>query len=115
MASSTKRAEDFVTSPLFEVTAESFAANTDAQIASDTYRRGELFLEAARKWIPSNGRVLDYGCGPGRIAHILAVGGYRVVGVDPSPAMIREANRQGPVAQLEFENCFDVTMLHGRQ
>jgi SAM-dependent methyltransferase len=59
-------------------------------------------LAAVQKWIPSNGQLLDYGCGPGRLARLLAEAGYRVVAVDPSPKMIGEAKKQRPVPELEF-------------
>lgn len=39
-------------------------------------------------------RLLDFGCGVGRLAGWLRGRGYRVVGVDPSPAMVDEARRR---------------------
>ena len=48
--------------------AEAFARNADVQIAKGTYRRGQLFTSAVSQYGPAGGRVLDYGCGPGRIA-----------------------------------------------
>lgn len=80
---------------LFDETAASFAAWVDKLIAMGRYRRGECFVEAARSMVPAGGHILDYGCGPGRISALLAGCGFRVLGVDPSPAMI-EAARQQP-------------------
>lgn len=46
-------------------------------------------------------RVLDAGCGPGRYAEWLLEHGARVVGVDVSPKMIRQARKRvGAQAQL---------------
>lgn len=44
-------------------------------------------------WMPPNGRVLDLGCGQGRLATAVArrVRSLHVVGVDVSPAMIAAA------------------------
>jgi SAM-dependent methyltransferase len=39
--------------------------------------------------------VLDIGCGPGRIAAALAAQGRIVLGIDPSPYAIAEAQRRG--------------------
>ena len=79
---------------LFDKTAEEFAARADSQIEEGRYRRGELFLNAALSKVTSNGYVLDYGCGPGRISSILSKRGFRVLGVDPSSEMIALARHQ---------------------
>ncbi len=41
-------------------------------------------------------RVLDAGCGPGRVGAELAVRGHRVVGVDADPALIEAARTDHP-------------------
>ena len=47
-----------------------------------------------RKYLPSDGRILDLGCGAGRTTFGLYGEGYRnIVGVDLSPALIRQARR----------------------
>jgi len=79
---------------MFSDTAREFAETIDASIAARTYTRGELFVRAVQRAVRPHGQVLDYGCGPGRLAHLIAEQGYRVHGLDPSPAMIAEAVRQ---------------------
>src|SRR5215207_9237420 len=97
---------------LFDTTANHFARGLDAMIERGTYTRGALFLDAVRRAVPPGGRVLDYGCGPGRIARLVAREGYRVRGLDPSAGMIREARGQDS-AQIELE--FEVTNGNGEQ
>jgi len=50
------------------------------------------------------GRLLDVGCGPGRLDRLLAAANpdLRVVGLDSSGAMVREARRGPMPANLEF-------------
>jgi len=43
-----------------------------------------------------DGRVVEYGCGGGRLAEALIRAGYSVTGIDISPAMIRLARRRAP-------------------
>jgi SAM-dependent methyltransferase len=43
--------------------------------------------------LPQSGRVLDAGCGYGRIAIPLAERGYEVTGLDVSPNLLRSARR----------------------
>lgn len=80
--------------PLFDRTAQAFADGIDRSIAAHRYLRGALFVEAVERHVPRGGRILDFGCGPGRIARLVAGAGYSVEGVDPSPGMIDLARAQ---------------------
>jgi SAM-dependent methyltransferase len=46
--------------------------------------------------LPRQARVLDAGCGPGRVGGELAARGHAVVGVDVDPALIRAAEEDHP-------------------
>ena len=94
------------TPTLFDQTAAGFTAKVDKQIESGRYQRGNLFLAAAESSVPSQGYILDYGCGPGRISALLAGRGFRILGVDPSPAMIAASRQQRLEAlHVEFQLC----------
>jgi SAM-dependent methyltransferase len=91
---------------LFDETASSFAAGTDDQLARNRYIRGQRFVEAVLDVTPPSGYVLDYGCGPGRLARLIGQCGFRVHGVDASQGMIEEARRLDlDGAAVTFEGC----------
>lgn len=55
-------------------------------------------------YLPRESRILDYGCGYGRLTgRLLDLGYPRVVGVDPSLAMIERGRRLRPRAPLRHE------------
>jgi SAM-dependent methyltransferase len=55
-----------------------------------------------RNYLKADARILDYGCGYGRVATLLYEEGYQqVVGVDPASGMIEKARRLHP--QLSFQ------------
>lgn len=45
---------------------------------------------------PRGARILDAGCGPGRLAGYLAAAGHHVVGVDVDPVLIAAAEQDHP-------------------
>lgn len=62
-------------------------------------------VEVVRRWTPvENARVLDFGCGIGRVAIALAPHASEVAGVDVSAGMIEEARRRAAgLADVRFE------------
>jgi SAM-dependent methyltransferase len=46
--------------------------------------------------VPRHARVLDAGCGPGRVGAALAEAGHHVVGVDVDPVLIEAAEQDHP-------------------
>jgi SAM-dependent methyltransferase len=81
-------------STLFDRTASEFRSGADRLIEEGKYVRGQLFVQAAKRFVRPGGKILDYGCGPGRISVFLVRSGFRVQGVDPAPGMLREAAAQ---------------------
>ncbi|ORW69184.1 class I SAM-dependent methyltransferase [Mycobacterium saskatchewanense] len=62
-------------------------------------RAGEDLAGEARMvdaMVPRGARILDAGCGPGRVGGYLAEVGHRVVGVDVDPALIEAAEQDHP-------------------
>lgn len=47
-------------------------------------------------------RIIDLGCGIGRISQALAYAGLEVIGVDRQPEYIHEASQIGPASRLRF-------------
>jgi 2-polyprenyl-3-methyl-5-hydroxy-6-metoxy-1,4-benzoquinol methylase len=66
-------------------------------------------------------RILDAGCGAGRVAGLLAAAGHRVTGVDLDPELIAAAAedypgpdwRVGDLAELDLPDRFDVVVCAG--
>ena len=57
--------------------------------------------------VPAGALVIDAGCGTGRYARGLAGAGFRVIGVDRSPALIAEARAASPPAAVTYV-CADL-------
>jgi 2-polyprenyl-3-methyl-5-hydroxy-6-metoxy-1,4-benzoquinol methylase len=72
--------------------------------------------------VPPASRILDAGCGPGRVGAVLHERGHTVVGVDADPVLIAAAKEDHPgprwlvgdLAELELdEEPFDVAVVAG--
>jgi SAM-dependent methyltransferase len=79
----------------------------DADLYDHEYKRRRAdvawYVELARRLVPAGGRILDLGCGTGRVTFALARAGFEVVGVDASPAMLArlEARRARVAPSLQ--------------
>lgn len=101
--------------------AEAYAARFRALAESGADVHGEASYVATL--LPPGARVLDAGCGTGRVTARLAELGYDAVGCDADPAMIEVARRETPgldlrvadLATLDLgaEDPFDLVLLAG--
>jgi SAM-dependent methyltransferase len=100
----------------------------DGFIAASSYGPAAYFAPV-RRWLKAErvamrlarGRVLDVGCGPGRVALELQERGHEVVAIDVSPLAVEVARRRGvrdarelPVTRVSRElGHFDTFVLFG--
>ena len=61
-------------------------------------------VECLAQWVRPDDRILDFGCGYGRVLGLLHQHGYHdLIGVDAASAMIADARRRFPA--ITFEHC----------
>lgn len=72
-------------------------------------------LKHYKKYLKPNARILDLGCGLGCTAVPLSTLGYKVVGIDNDPKVIRaakqNANNFGKDIQIIRSNVFDINNI----
>jgi SAM-dependent methyltransferase len=61
--------------------------------------------KTAWAYLPSEGRILDVGCGPGHLLADLVADNFQSVGLDLSPAMLRLAQKGWPDKQSPAPLC----------
>jgi SAM-dependent methyltransferase len=71
-----------------------YAARFDRLAAAGAHVHGEADLVASL--VPAGSRILDAGCGTGRVALRLAELGFDCVGTDIDPSMLEVARARGP-------------------
>ncbi|AXK37161.1 class I SAM-dependent methyltransferase [Streptomyces armeniacus] len=70
--------------------------------------------ELLAAYVPRDARVLDYGCGYGRLTARLAALGYGDVrGVDPSRAMVERGRREHPALDLAHQSALPLPRADG--
>jgi SAM-dependent methyltransferase len=100
-------------------TGADYAARFAALAASGADMHGEASLCAAL--VPPGSRILDAGCGTGRVAIRLTELGYDCVGADLDASMLAEARRAAPgqvwietdLADLDLPPDFDLVVAAG--
>jgi SAM-dependent methyltransferase len=99
--------------------AEQYAARFRAMAARGEDVHGEATFLA--EMVDRPARVLDAGCGTGRVAIRLAELGYSVIGVDVDASMLLQAREEAPeldwrvgdLADLDTGQVFDVVLVAG--
>lgn len=82
----------------YDTVAEAYAERFFLELDGKPFDRG--LLQRFARMVPTGGRVLDAGCGPGHIARHLHRLGLDVVGVDISAGMVDLARRLVPEAEF---------------
>jgi len=88
-----------------------YAARFDALAASGADVHGEAALCAAL--VPVGSRVLDAGCGTGRVAIRLAELGYDCTGTDLDPSMLAVARERAPQLRWVEADLSTLDLLAG--
>lgn len=70
--------------------------------------RNAVFFGMLSRLVPHGGSVLELGCGPGRHALGAATLGYRVLGLDIDPQIVRQAQANASAAAPECGVAFQV-------
>ena len=106
-----------------ETVGEEYAAGYAARFRALAEHGEDVHGEAAfvARLVPAPARVLDAGCGTGRVAVRLDELGYDVVGVDVDASMLGLARAQAPrldwrigdLATLDLDERFDVVLVAG--
>ena len=60
------------------------------------------FSEKVFNFIPANGRILDLGCGSGRISKLIKEHGYQTYGIDINENAISFAQNDPSLIGIEF-------------
>lgn len=87
---------------VYDASAASFVAAVGTEV-SPAFERviDRAFLSAFVERVGPGAAVADVGCGPGRVASLLAAHGVGVTGVDVSPAMLEHARAAHPGIRFE--------------
>ncbi len=80
----------------YDTVAVDYARLLEDELARSPLDRALLGHFAELVGLEGGGRVVDVGCGPGRITGHLATLGLDVSGIDLSPGMVAEAQRRHP-------------------
>jgi SAM-dependent methyltransferase len=101
-----------VTDPLDDIrTSYDTVASSYAELVHDGPPDEAANLDLFAKL--ASGRVLDVGCGPGRVAGLLHDRGLDVIGIDLSPGMIEIARRDHPGPDFRVGSMTDLDLPDG--
>jgi len=86
--------------------AEDMVAGYDEQVRAS--KLAAVDLAYCQEFFPSPGRLVDLGCGTGRLCVAFAARGFDCVGVDLSEAMLAKARQNGPAVLWVRANLVDL-------
>jgi SAM-dependent methyltransferase len=95
----------------YDTVAASYAALLADELAGATWDRASL--GAFAEPLGPGARVLEVGCGPGRVTAHLAGLGLAATGIDLSPGMVAEARRRHPGLPFAVANLLELPVEDG--
>lgn len=78
----------------------------DAQMQASPLAKADVAF--CERFFPTPGRLLDLGCGTGRLCAHFGAKGYDCVGVDLSEEMLAKAKENAPTATFQTANLVDL-------
>ncbi|MBC7488495.1 MAG: class I SAM-dependent methyltransferase [Cytophagaceae bacterium] len=97
---------------LFNNNSKAFGDTIEQQYQTGSYKRGEVFLKKVTNYVlASDAKILDYGCGTGRISMMLGDQGYQVTGVDPAVEHIKIAQSLNHLPLVNFQVLTEDTII----
>ncbi|MGW0945094.1 class I SAM-dependent DNA methyltransferase [Streptomyces sp. NPDC002623] len=93
--------DDFLTATrtFYDAIADDYADLLRDEVAAQPLERA--VMRAYSEFVGTGGRVVDLGCGPGRVTGFLATLGLSVSGLDLSESMLAIARRENPGIRFE--------------
>ncbi len=89
-----------------------FARIYNQHWGGDFVQRALPILDALLlKHLPAGAHILDLCCGAGQLAHMLALRGYQVTGLDGSEEMLHFARVNAPTAEFVLGDARDFSLL----
>ncbi len=99
-----------MTQDAYDIVAASYTELLRDELDGKPLDRGLLATFADMMLAGGGSRVLDAGCGPGRIAAYLSELGLNVFGIDLSPNMIESARAEHPQLQFDVGSMLEVDL-----
>ncbi|MFE0647489.1 class I SAM-dependent methyltransferase [Streptomyces sp. NPDC059534] len=96
--------------------ADPAAIHPARDLSEDAYRAsGEAQAELLAAVLPTGGRVVDFGCGDGRVAIPLRLAGFDVTGADGSQAMLDRLAERAPEMPWVLSDGTDLAATIGKK
>lgn len=96
----------------YDKTAESYADKFANEL--DEKHFDQILLKAFGSQNINNGRIIDFGCGPGQTTKFLFDNGYQnILGTDISTEMVKVATRLNPHIKFEQSNLLQLKYADG--
>jgi len=78
-----------------------------------SHKNNGFFIPIIKRFLPAGATILEGGCGRGQLVHAMQYQGYKAIGIDFAPKIVKRINQAVPMLDIKFGDVRNLPIESG--